>query len=342
MGTVTVPNVQAAMPKNYMHSHLIHPATMDSMLHLFLAAIMDSNGGVMLKEPMLPVFIQEVWASAEINSKTGHSFHCHGKAAQISHNKYQANITVWDGLQGEARITINGLQSIPLQSTAVAASSERKLAYYVDWKPEIDLLDSNEYFLKTADLKDNSAYLEQVKNLQLASMLLIKNALKDFHGKPTQPHLEKYLEWMHHHSDNLANGKVIHQVPEWEPYFDNKELGDSFIEKVGSSTADGQLTVHMGKEIAPILRGDVDALHLLFNGEFVGPILHPQLLLRKYRLSVDLLPRDFRPQLRRSENTRNRCRDGRSHLAHLGDAEPSRPASKDFRIHLHGYLCRVL
>ena len=33
-GMVTVPNIAEAMPKQYAHSHLIHPATMDSMIHM--------------------------------------------------------------------------------------------------------------------------------------------------------------------------------------------------------------------------------------------------------------------------------------------------------------------
>ncbi|KAI9744654.1 MAG: hypothetical protein M1818_002183 [Claussenomyces sp. TS43310] len=266
MGVVTVPDVASCMPKHHAHPHLIHPATMDSMLHLFLAAIMDTTGGVMLKEPMLPVFIRDVWVSADVDSHAGHEFRCHGKATKISHNKYQADINVWDGVEDAARITIKGLQSIPLQSSSVSATTSRKIAYSMDWKPDVDLLDSASYFVKNANLKENKEYSASVKNLQLVSMLLITRGLQDFNGEVSQPHLQKYLEWLKYQSGRLDGGTIVHQDKDWQQYFDDKDLGDQLIERIGGGTEDGQLLVRMGKEIAPILRGDADPLHLLFDG----------------------------------------------------------------------------
>jgi hypothetical protein len=34
---ITVPDVAKIMPKNFAHPHMIHPSTMDSMMHLFIA-----------------------------------------------------------------------------------------------------------------------------------------------------------------------------------------------------------------------------------------------------------------------------------------------------------------
>ncbi len=38
--TSTVPEVAKVMPKNFVHPHMIHPSTMDSMMHLFIAGKM--------------------------------------------------------------------------------------------------------------------------------------------------------------------------------------------------------------------------------------------------------------------------------------------------------------
>lgn len=34
---ITVPDVAKVMPKNFVHPHMIHPSTLDSMMHLFIA-----------------------------------------------------------------------------------------------------------------------------------------------------------------------------------------------------------------------------------------------------------------------------------------------------------------
>lgn len=34
---ITVPDVARVMPKNFVHPHMIHPSTLDSMMHLFIA-----------------------------------------------------------------------------------------------------------------------------------------------------------------------------------------------------------------------------------------------------------------------------------------------------------------
>jgi acyl transferase domain-containing protein len=105
-GTVTVPEVAKEMPKNYMHPHLIHPSTLDSCLHCFLISVIDSTGKTNLDRAMVPTFIKYVWLSADINSKPGHTFKCHGKSTLLAYDKYQSDVAVWDGITGAPSISI--------------------------------------------------------------------------------------------------------------------------------------------------------------------------------------------------------------------------------------------
>ena len=40
VATISVPDVRKSMPKNFAHAHLIHPSTMDGMMHLFIAGML--------------------------------------------------------------------------------------------------------------------------------------------------------------------------------------------------------------------------------------------------------------------------------------------------------------
>ncbi|EEP76468.1 hypothetical protein UREG_01317 [Uncinocarpus reesii 1704] len=67
-GTITIPDVASSMPKKFLYPHVIHPCTIDSMLHLFLASVIDSSGQNTLSTLMLPTFMKEVWISSDITS----------------------------------------------------------------------------------------------------------------------------------------------------------------------------------------------------------------------------------------------------------------------------------
>jgi len=77
MGTVKTPNVKVAMPKEFLQPHVIHPATLDSMLHVFLTSVNDLKRVKKTTEPLVPVFIKDAWISSSIGNEPGHSFHTH-------------------------------------------------------------------------------------------------------------------------------------------------------------------------------------------------------------------------------------------------------------------------
>jgi acyl transferase domain-containing protein len=53
LGTVTIPDIAQAMPKGHISPHLIHPATMDSMIHFALGSIMNLSGKMNLEAAMV-------------------------------------------------------------------------------------------------------------------------------------------------------------------------------------------------------------------------------------------------------------------------------------------------
>ncbi|KZF19523.1 hypothetical protein L228DRAFT_214821 [Xylona heveae TC161] len=276
-GTVTVPNLKAAMPKGHIHPHVIHPAVMDSMLHLFLAAVLDSNGGKKILEPLVPVFIKDVWVDGNISSEPGHIYRCHGWAGKISATQYNSEITVWEGDTKAPRMTVRGMQVVPLQSTTTNSATERQLCYNIDWRPDVDLMSKERgeaYFGKTLSelaLQD-SLILQLSQDLQLANIVYILDATKELEGideTTLGPHHKKYLAWLRLQSDNYAKGLIFHQRPEWDLVVNDEELKEKFLKKVEKSGADGQLAYRMGPQIAPILRHEADALQLMFGDDLL-------------------------------------------------------------------------
>jgi len=97
---IAVPDVAKVMPKNFLHPHMIHPSTLDSMMHLFIAGVLDITGKSTLGTPMVPTFIKEVRVSAKVDSTPRHQFMGLGKSEMTGFQKFNSDITIWDGEDG--------------------------------------------------------------------------------------------------------------------------------------------------------------------------------------------------------------------------------------------------
>ncbi|KAH8802508.1 hypothetical protein F5884DRAFT_683224 [Xylogone sp. PMI_703] len=274
---VTIPDVASSMPMNYLEPHIIHPATMDSMLHMFLAAFQDLTGGAKIIEPLLPVFMQEVWVSASIGNKPGETFTAHGSVRRVSHKKLQAAITVWDN-DGVGRVTVRGMQAVPLQDSAAATTGDRSLCFNIDWKPDVDLLDSqpgHAYFEKALEQNpaDENEILRMTKELQLATIIYVRDCIKGIEANPPEGGLlwyhEKYLNVLRHWWSEYENGKILHQSPEWKTIMEDDEATEKFLARMATETLDGKLLYRLGPKMVPVLRQEADAIELMFGDDIL-------------------------------------------------------------------------
>jgi SAM-dependent methyltransferase len=282
-GTVTVPNIAEAMPAKYAHEHLIHPATMDSMMHFFLASAMDRSGKRTLERPMVPTFIKDVWVSAKVSSEPTHQFRCYGKCKYLAYDKYEADVMVWDAPSSDARISIKGIRSTPLESADGESGPMRKLCHEIEWTPYLELLTSASF--RTVELmseEEDLDYKGWINKLQLASLLMVTDALDELQGVPPaglDGHFLKYFNWMNQLREWLDNDNVSGlRRSEWEQYNQDAVLKAELFEQVIGHNADGQLAVRMGSNIVKVLRKEVDPLDLMFGQDDILDRVYEQVV----------------------------------------------------------------
>jgi acyl transferase domain-containing protein len=136
-GWVTVPDVAASMPKNFLHPHVVHPTTLDSMIQLLIICLMDRTGRKTMDRPMVPTFIKEVWLAADMDSAPGRQFFVHGKSEIVAFEKYEAEVGACDDLSGELQVTLKGIRAAFLDSVDNVASTGRALCHEMDWVPHL-------------------------------------------------------------------------------------------------------------------------------------------------------------------------------------------------------------
>ncbi|GME44030.1 beta-ketoacyl synthase [Neofusicoccum parvum] len=273
IGNLRIPDIASCMPASYLQPHVIQPATLDSMIHMVPFALQSAVGAAPLREPSVPVAVKSLWISSNIEKEVGHVFTCHSSAGSSSHNRFIADVTVWDEQTRNARVILKGLEIGPLQEFALREAGQRQLCFNVSWKPDIDLLGEEVQNCFRESVKpleeEDAANLKRIQDLQLAASIYILEAVEHFEDENSEPrdlppHKQKYLEWLRLQARNYEKERVGHQTDEWDDIRKDKMRRDAFLKTLEESGPEGRLTVRMGSHIIPILRAEQDALHLMF------------------------------------------------------------------------------
>lgn len=268
-GTVTTPDIAKSMPKQYMHSHLIHPATMDSMIHMMIAAVINFNGMSTLDSIRLPTFIRDMWVSADVDSSPKHKFIGHASVTLSGGGKFQGRIQVFDADTKDHRIAMNGIKLTPLDSRS-EDTPKRQLCTLIDWKPDVDFLTSKSACdLVPVDKAGGSQDRLWIQRLQLVTMLHVMDALdelKDLNITTLDLHLRRFYDWMKHMREKLVNDTIIH-LPhsKFRELAYDKSLKESLYTEVEGHSAEGAITIRMGRNIVGVMRNEIDPLHLMFG-----------------------------------------------------------------------------
>ncbi|KAJ6006467.1 Acyl transferase/acyl hydrolase/lysophospholipase [Penicillium sp. IBT 35674x] len=271
-GVVTVPNIAQSMPKHYMHTHLIHPATMDSMIHMMIAASIDLSGKPALDHIRLPTYIHDMWVSSDLSAAPLDDFFGHASVANGASDKLQGHIRIM-GPGGQPRIRMDGIELTRLESMSIE-NDERKLCSAVDWKPDVYFLEStaaNE--LSSISESDTEADRYWVERLQMATMLFVTDALVELDGvdiTSLDSHMRRFHEWMIHWQNMLVNDQIIHlPYPEFQIVSLDSMLKQTIYKEIERHSAEGAITARMGRNIAAVVRKQVDPLNLMFGQDNV-------------------------------------------------------------------------
>ncbi|GAM42162.1 hypothetical protein TCE0_043f15878 [Talaromyces pinophilus] len=261
--TVTVPDIAKVMPKQFMHPHLIHPSTMDSMFHHFLLSVLDLTGKATLECAIVPVFVKEVWLSAKIPSTAGSQLKGFGKSTMIAYEKYESNIMMWDSTGEEGLVSIKGLRATPLESNIMADVQKRNLCHTIEWPVDFDFLTPDLFSsVPRSSPEAEKAYLHQINRMQLAVMLNVTDALEelavDFDPSALDGHKRRYYEWLLYQKRNMEKDQIIHLThKEWAESVRDAEFKQKLFEEVAGYNGDGALAIQIGAgtgaSTAPIL-----------------------------------------------------------------------------------------
>lgn len=255
----------------YPQDHIVHPTTLDGILHLSVAAL--AHGGLKSIPTAVPTLLRKMWIS-----KSGLSYpeNTSVKAAAwitaMDNRGTDFDLSVLDVSRSRVLARVEGLRST-IVSDLVAPSSQkpqmRQVCYHLEMKPDIDLLDREQLSTYCAEaryrLPEPVQFYQDLTFLLFMFLSRVVAATDKSQAMGLQPHMRRYLDWAQLQVDKYHSGELPYSKPQWQSLLQDKEFIESLCDAVGSINDLGRVFVTTGRSLTSILRGEVEPLEFLFK-----------------------------------------------------------------------------
>ena len=279
--TVKLDGWKDRMNVGVIQDHVIHPTTLDGILQLTMAAI--SNGTSAPIPPMVPTQAKSIWISHDLLTRSrGEELHIFTDITIKGYREADFSIVGLDA-NDNVRIAVAGWRELALNNSlepfSLNSSSGSKLCYQIDWKPDLTFMTSLDALSFCGKVPNHAHALsgEDIDSWELASLIFMSKALEDMKHGPIDGlpvHLQKYVDWMkrQYHSSRL--GSLIVRCKTDDAILQNGSTQDTFLNAFAFGSPEGALCVEVGRNLMSILKGEKDALDLLFSGTLVQNFYH--------------------------------------------------------------------
>lgn len=246
--TIDVPTGGSPMEK-----HLIHPATLDSIVVSSIAAL--PGAGAHDQGPRVPRFIQKLRVSSSLSSDAGHQFICNTTLPHFDAQKLRADISLVD--TDESVLEMDGLvcQSLGLSATAQSLKPEAKqLCTEVKWAPDLtstfslELTGASQLLGKLSPENDKRQYEKDVlMRLRRVCVYFCHDAVQGLTQQDVAnlvPHLAKYYAWMKETNVLAAANQLGPDSDTWAN--DSQEMRKRNTVLASSQSVEGELVCRLG------------------------------------------------------------------------------------------------
>ncbi|EMD84807.1 hypothetical protein COCC4DRAFT_179820 [Bipolaris maydis ATCC 48331] len=267
-GVIKVPDTKAIMPKGYEFPHVIHPATLDSVLHLLFPSISGKEQS--LSEAVVPRSFERIFISANTPKMPSTELHGCSTAKKLSYTTWTADIIMSESSMVEPTIIMEGvvLASVGSAENVSKRLETRASCFAQNWYVDADLLTpcqiKETIYKRTLKSKDDDLVLDLLEFVCLVYIHRILDWFESEEGKIHEPQdgfWKLYVDWMHE------------QVKQFPPLpADVEGEMQRARQRIGRSES-GDITVQMvdriGQNLSRIFTHEVEALQCMTEGDLL-------------------------------------------------------------------------
>jgi NADPH:quinone reductase-like Zn-dependent oxidoreductase/ubiquinone/menaquinone biosynthesis C-methylase UbiE len=254
--SMTVPDVASAMPSTYLCPHLIHPTTLDILMHSSLPLVNRKLG----PGSVMPVHIEEVSISASIDNQAGRSLFASATLNSSGFRAAEADVIVHSTNQSDESSPVLSVSGMELRSLAASISDAtekpREICYELKWGTDVDFLTSKDLLI------DNSLALSPEHKLRImnqATSVYISRCLEAIHSQNLdvlEAYHELLLQWMQRHSSSAG---IAH----------NPESESEVLDLASKQGVEGEFLTRLGPKLTDIMTAKANALHIMLEDDLL-------------------------------------------------------------------------
>ena len=270
---IVSPDTASVMPMNFQYPFILHPAMLDSMLHPIFIALSAEVG--LLQDPVVPVFLGEIFISQSIVSQPGAKLTTYTSTRKKDERYVVASLSAFDKEAPDDGpvLTMTDLECTILARDTVESSSQelKRVAYNFEWQPDVDLLSSQQVTDICLSVQPSSEEVNNSRALEQVAFYYLESTLKIVASSEVQkmhPHHQKLWERMKYFSSRVREEKLDVQTAPW---ISATQLEQADLRHhVRDSGAEGNLLYHIGRQLPAILRKEVEPLNLMIGKGHLG------------------------------------------------------------------------
>lgn len=252
-GTVTIPNVAQSMPGKFMQPHVVHPATLDALIHTSLMIFGKTYG----KSVMFPIAIGHLSISGDLVNSPGEELRFattiapHGPSdVSIEVSAFQSRRSVDSQLcihirDGEIRGTAD--------SQAISASTYADTCYRMEWGTDVSVCIPS---ANTINPRGDVTTKEKLEILNTTALHFVGACLSTVIDSDVEKQHLEYFAWMQESQDLCRTKRTQSTI----------EKSIRLSQKMG---IEGDILLRVGSHLRSIVTGQCDSLALLFEDDLM-------------------------------------------------------------------------
>ena len=266
----SIADVQSTMPYNFQSQHFIHPTTLDSIIQAGYAVL--PNAAVITTEALIPRRLDNLTISSAISTAAGHALNVATHSKHRSAQNFGVNLSVTDG--PNVVVEIEGLtyQSI---GNASGASNEAQIDDNIyscvswKWGPDITLPQS-QLLSDQMRIPVQDSEVAVIWNLRRCTIHYIQECaetLTEGDISTLDWHHRKYYGWMRNQLHLASENKLGPASAGW--LLEGSDDRNALRTRVSRDSVNGEMLVHLGHEMASLLRKEKAPLQLMMEGKLL-------------------------------------------------------------------------
>ncbi|KAF2468466.1 reducing type I polyketide synthase [Lindgomyces ingoldianus] len=254
---------------NYPQPHVVHPTTLDALIQLCLVGL--TQGGKEAIPTTVPTRITNLWLSASgLSCADSTSICASSHPVSKGYRQTESAMFAVDKTTRKVLASVDVLETTNIsqgETDTEGQSSMRQLCYNMDWKPDVDFLEQKQADLYFEDCWPAEEPRDYYQDLAFFLFASIKKTLQVLGNAEIDGSRQQYVRWMERQVEKYEAGTLLHARPEWSSRLDDPMHLERLHKFLETSSSEGKFYTEVARHLVQILKGEVDPLNLLFQGD---------------------------------------------------------------------------